>query len=85
MAHSLGGIDAIVFTGGIGENSPKMRQRIGASLGWLGVELDDAANNESRPRIGTAASRVAAMVIACDEEAVIAAHGQKLLAALPAG
>jgi acetate kinase len=85
MTHSLGGIDAIVFTGGIGENSPKMRQRIGASLGWLGVELDDAANNESRPRIGTAASRVAAMVIACDEEAVIAAHGQKLLAALPAG
>jgi acetate kinase len=85
MAHSLGGIDAIVFTGGIGENSPKMRQRIGAGLGWLGLELDDAANNESRLRISTAASRVAAMVIASDEEAMIAAHVQKLLVAVPAG
>jgi acetate kinase len=85
MAHSLGGIDAIVFTGDIGENSPKMRQRIGAGLGWLGLELDDAANNESRLRISTAASRVAAMVIASDEEAMIAAHVQKLLVAVPAG
>lgn len=83
VAHSLGGLDAIVFTGGIGENSPEMRRRIGAGLGWLGVALDDASNRENRLQISTAASRVRAMVIASDEEAVIAAHGQRLLAAAP--
>jgi acetate kinase len=85
MAHSLGGFDAIVFTGGIGENSPAMRKRICDGLGWLGVELDNDANGENRLQIGAAASRVSAMVIASDEEAVIAAHGQRLLGITPAG
>jgi acetate kinase len=79
MTHSLGGLDAIVFTAGIGENSPEVRKQICAGLGWLGVELDDHANRANELRIGTQTARVATLVVPTDEEAAIAAHSQALI------
>lgn len=79
MAHSLGGLDALVFTAGIGENSPEVRKQICARLGWLGIEIDDAANDAHQLHISSKTARVAAMVIATDEEAAIAAHSQTLI------
>jgi acetate kinase len=79
MVHSLGGLDAIVFTAGIGENSPEVRKQICTGLSWLGVELDDPANGANELRIGAKAARVATLVIPTDEEAAIAAHSQDLI------
>jgi acetate kinase len=79
MVHSLGGLDAIVFTAGIGENSPEVRKQISTGLSWLGVELDDPANSANELRIGAKAARVATLVIPTDEEAAIAAHSQALI------
>src|SRR5262249_26876427 len=59
LAAALGGLDAIVFTGGIGENSPAIRERICCNATWLGVELDAAANADG-PRISAPGSRVSA-------------------------
>ncbi len=70
----LQGIDAIVFTAGIGENSPTMRERICAQAAWLGLHLDQTANMTGRLRISTEDSQVAAFVIPTDEELVIAKH-----------
>jgi acetate kinase len=74
LAAALGGLDAVVFTAGIGEHAPVIRARIAAKLGWLGLELDAAANAAHGPRISRHASRVAAWVIPTDEEGVIAAQ-----------
>jgi acetate kinase len=79
LAAVLGGIDAIVFTAGIGENSPEIRRRIGEASAWLGLELDPGANQAGGPRISTAASRVSAWVIPTDEELMIARHTGALL------
>ena len=57
LAAALGGLDAIVFTGGIGENSAEIRERVCRDAAWLGVMLDAAANRSGGPRISTAASR----------------------------
>lgn len=81
LAASLDGLDAFVFTAGIGENSPTMRSRIGARLRWLGVEIDAAANTAGRPLISTAASRVRVYVIPTNEELMIARHTLALLSA----
>lgn len=78
MGSALGGLDAVVFTAGIGEGSPEIRRRIADRCRWLGVELDDDANQAGGPRITTPGSPVSAWVIATDEEAVIA--GQALTA-----
>lgn len=72
LAAALGGLDALVFTAGIGENSAEVRQRIGTLSRWLGIELDDAANQAHGTRISSAASRVSVWVIPTDEESVIA-------------
>src|SRR3982751_2205295 len=80
LAAALGGLDAIVFTGGIGENSPSLRQRVCADAAWLGVELDRGANKANGPRITTAASRVAEWAIPTNEELMIARHTQRLIA-----
>jgi acetate kinase len=80
LAAALGGVDAIVFTAGVGENSAEIRARVGAAARWLGVELDDAANGGGGPRISTAASRVAAWAIPTNEELMIARHTEALLA-----
>ena len=79
LAAALGGVDAIVFTGGIGENAVPVRAAIAGAAAWLGVELDDAANRVNGPRISTAASRVAAYVIPTDEAQMIARHTLGLL------
>jgi acetate kinase len=81
LAAALGGLDAVVFTAGIGEHSAVIRRRIAERLGWLGLELDIAANDRHGPRISTPESRVAAWVIPTDEEAVIAAHARQAAAA----
>jgi acetate kinase len=79
LAASLDGLDAFVFTAGIGENSPTMRFRIGARLSWLGVEIDAAANIAGHPLISKPASRVKVYVIPTNEELMIARHTLALL------
>lgn len=79
MAAALGGIDALVFTAGIGENSAEIRRRISQASAWLGVELDEAANAGNGPRISTPASKVSAWVIPTNEELMIARHTRALL------
>ena len=74
LAGALGGLDGVVFTAGIGENSPEIRERVCARAAWLGIELDQAANRAGGPRISTPASRVSAWVIPTDEERMIAEH-----------
>ena len=74
LAAVLGGLDAFVFTAGIGERSPEIRQRVCDRAGWLGIEIDEAANKAGGPRISTAASRVAVFAIPTDEEQMIARH-----------
>jgi acetate kinase len=75
----LGGVDALVFTAGIGERSAEIRRRICAASAWLGLALDEAANEKNAQRISTPASRVAAFAIPTNEELVIAEHTRALL------
>jgi acetate kinase len=79
LAAVLGGVDGIVFTAGIGENSAEIRRRICAASGWLGVQLDAAANDTGGPRISRAGSTVSAWVIPTNEELMIARHTQAVL------
>jgi acetate kinase len=79
LAAALGGLDAIVFTAGIGENSSSIRARVCHDSAWLGVELDAAANVARCRRISTALSRVSAWVIPTNEELMIARHTQRVL------
>jgi acetate kinase len=74
MAASIGGLDALVFTGGIGENAAPIRAAAVDRLAWLGAELDAAANQENRARISTAQSRIPVLVLPTDEEQAIASH-----------
>jgi len=83
LAAALGGLDAIVFTAGIGENSRSLRERVCRDAAWLGVEFDAEANARNAPRISTAASRVSALVIPTNEELMIARHTRALLARKP--
>ena len=84
LAAVLGGVDALVFTAGIGENSPEIRARICEASAWLGIELDAAANQARGPRISRAGSKVSAWVIPTNEELVIARHTGRLLGLIPA-
>ncbi|TCU17837.1 acetate kinase [Rhizobium azibense] len=81
LAAALGGLDAFVFTAGVGENSPPIRARIAERLGWLGAELDPAANEAGRTGISTPQSRVALYVLPTDEELMIARHTLALIMA----
>jgi acetate kinase len=74
MAAAMGGVDGIVFTAGIGENSPQIRAGICRAARWMGVELDEAANEAGGPRISSANSPVSAWVIPTDEEKMMALH-----------
>ena len=78
LAAALGGLDALVFTAGIGENSAAIRARVCRDAAWLGVELDEAANEAGGPRISRGDSRVAAWVIPTNEELMIARHTDRL-------
>lgn len=83
LAVSMGGIDGLVFTAGIGENSAVIRARVLERLAWLGFELDAAANEAGKGRITSRSSRAAAYVIATDEERVIARETLALLGVRP--
>jgi acetate kinase len=80
LAAALGGLDALVFTGGIGENAATVRARVCRDAAWLGVELDAAANDAGGPRISRPGSRVSAWVVPTNEELMIARHTRRLLA-----
>ena len=79
LAAALGGLDAIVFTAGIGENQAEVRRRICEDACWLGVEIDDAANVRGERCISAAGSRTSAWVVPTDEELMIARHVVALL------
>jgi len=74
LTAALGGLDGLVFTAGIGENSAEVRRRICEACSWLGVRLDTEANEANGPRITTGGSEVSAWVIPTDEELMIARH-----------
>jgi acetate kinase len=81
LAAALGGIDAFVFTAGIGENSPTIRNRIVEKLAWLGAALDPKANTARQMKISKPESKLAVYVIPTDEELMIARHTLSLLRA----
>jgi acetate kinase len=79
LAGVLGGVDGLVFTAGIGENSAEIRKRICEASAWLGIDLDAEANAAKGPRLSRAGSRVSAWVIPTNEELIIARHTGVLL------
>ncbi|HEY6828216.1 MAG TPA: acetate kinase, partial [Gemmatimonadaceae bacterium] len=80
LAAALGGLDAIVFTAGIGENSALLRERVCKDASWLGIALDAGANDRQDARISARGSRVEAWVIPTNEELMIARHARALVA-----
>lgn len=72
LAAALGGLDTLVFTAGIGEHAPQIRQRICEAAGWLGVMLDDDLNRSREELVSAASSRVDVLVIPADEERAVA-------------
>jgi acetate kinase len=83
LAAALQGLDAFVFTAGIGENSVRIRARIAEQLRWLGVILDEAENSRHAPLISGSGSRIPVYVIPTDEELMIAQHTLSLLVKMP--
>jgi len=81
LAAAMGGIDGFVFTAGIGENAPVIREAVAQRLTWLGLELDPEANAKGTGRISAKGSRVACYVIPTDEELMIARHTLRVLRA----
>ncbi len=79
LAAALGGLDAIVFTAGIGENAATIRARICRDAAWLGVELDEDANAAGGPRISVAGSLASAWALPTNEEMMIARHTRRVL------
>jgi acetate kinase len=79
MVAALDGLDALVFTGGIGEHATLIRERICRDAAWLGIELDPDSNAAGGPRISAVGARVSAWVIPTDEERMIARHTRELL------
>jgi acetate kinase len=79
LAAVRGGIDGLVFTAGIGENSAEIRRRICQASSWLGIDLDDGANARKDACISRPASRVSAWVIPTNEELMIARHTAQTL------
>ena len=78
LCASLGGLDTLVFTAGIGENDAAMRAAIVDRLGWLGTVLDEDANRRHAAVISSAQSKVSVLVIPTDEEVMIVRHAQRL-------
>jgi acetate kinase len=83
LMAALGGLDAFVFTAGIGENSPLLRERVVEGLRWLGLSVDATANAANAERISSPESRVAVYVIPTNEELMIAQHTASLIATTP--
>jgi acetate kinase len=84
LAAVLGGIDGLVFTAGIGENSAEVRKRICQASAWLGIDVDEEANAGKGPRISSTQSRVSAWMIPTNEELMIARHTGTLLGLIEA-
>jgi acetate kinase len=79
LITALGGLDALVFTGGIGEHAAPIRARVCRDAGWLGLALDEAANEAGGPRISADGSAVSAWVVPTDENLMVARHTRRLL------
>src|SRR5436190_866975 len=79
LAAALGGIDALVFTAGSGENSPEIRRRVCEASAWLGIEIDANSTDQKATRISTAQSKTSVWVIPTNEELMIALHTGELL------
>ncbi|MDR2925400.1 MAG: acetate/propionate family kinase [Azoarcus sp.] len=79
LAAAAGGLDALVFTGGIGEHSAVIRERVCALSAWLGIDIDPAANAEDKLRLDSAKSRVAVAVVPTNEEGMIARYTAEVL------
>lgn len=77
---ALGGLDAVIFTGGIGANSPQVRAKILARMGWLGLAIDAGANEQNSVRISSPQSARSVWAMPADEEKTIALHTIKMLA-----
>jgi acetate kinase len=82
MTNTLGGLECLVFTGGIGEHSSEIRQQVCEQLKWLGVQIDHSANDRGDECISTEGSRIDVRVIPTSEELVIARHCSRLLRAV---
>jgi acetate kinase len=81
MVAAIGGLDAVVFTGGIGENDPWIREKILSGLGYLGVSSDPARNARNETALHDATSRVVILVVPADEERQIALEAQAVMSA----
>lgn len=84
MAAALGGLDALVFTAGIGEHAPAIRARVCAAAKWLGIDLDPVNNERDGSRISSSTSALSVWVIPTNEELMIAQHTQRLIKAMQA-
>jgi acetate kinase len=83
LAAALGGVDGLVFTGGIGERDVKTRSEVIAGCAWLGAEIDAEANARGEGRVNAASSKIPVWVLPTDEERVIARHTASLLIPVP--
>jgi acetate kinase len=79
LVAALGGLDALVFTGGIGENAAEIRARVCRHAGWIGVALDEEANARGGPRISRRGSAVSAWVVPTNENLMVARHTRRLI------
>ena len=79
MMAALGGLDALVFTGGIGEHSAIIRERVCDDASWVGIELDAKANERGQGQISTRNSKVQVFAIPTNEDLIIAKHTLALL------
>jgi acetate kinase len=79
LAAALGGLDALVFTGGIGEHAVEIRAGVCRDARWLGIMLDEAANDAAGPRISLPDSAVSAWVIPTNENLMVARHARRVL------
>ncbi len=79
LIAAMGGLDAVAFTGGIGEHAAPVRARIARGLGWLGLELDEEANREARPQLHAGGSKIGAWIVPAQEERQIAAEARALM------
>jgi acetate kinase len=79
LVAALGGLDALVFTAGIGEHAPQIRSRVCRDAAWIGIALDEPANAQHGPRISRSGSAVSAWVIPTDENLMVARHTRGLL------
>jgi acetate kinase len=79
LVAALGGLDALVFTGGIGENAAEVRARVCAPAKWIGITLDEAANSRNGLLISAPASAVSVWVVPTDENLMVARHTRQLL------